>query len=220
MSLPRSPLLPRLAVIALLLPLAGCQPGALPHSPGPLPGASDALPHPGCTIVSVADAEALPTSEGNGLRRARLRHVADCLPDGPGATQPYRIQFVQEFTEGPEGPGQRARWTGSETRFDDTQAPLPRKVDAAREGLGKNCSARLEYIERRAIPCVRARDAATGAQLQQRVQAFRQQSQFLMNANGENHLQSILLGRDAHCLHHWDQMKRQLETPLQACFVE
>lgn len=213
-----------LAGLILLPGLAACGAHPLAEALDPLPDANDARAYPGCTILDVAEAEALPRGPGSagaeGPRRALLRHTADCLPDAPGASQSYRIQFVQEFSESQGKPGPGLHWNGSEPRFDESLDTGRRTVDAAVEGVGKNCAALLKAIEQETIPCVQALDGSTGGQLHEALRRFHAQNSFPMNVMGDNHLQAVVMGRDAHCLNHLDQLKRQLETRFQACWVD
>lgn len=208
----------------LLLGLAACGAQPLAEALSPLPKASDARPYPGCTIVSVAEVEALPRGPGGpgaeGPRRALLRHTADCLPDAPGATQSYRIQFVQEFSESQGKPGPGLHWNGGEPRFDESLDTERRTVEADREGVGKNCAALLKRVEQETIPCVQAMDMATGNQLHEVLGRFRAQNSFPMNVMGDNHLQVVVMGRDAHCLAHWEQVKGLMETRFAACWED
>ena len=210
-----------------LVALASCSTDDLPFVPGPLPGSSLATPYPGCTIVSVSPAEALPPKGdgegGQGGRRAMLRHEADCLPDaGPRSDwyQPYRITFEQEFTEVRQYPGGVDTWVGGETRFLDDSAGPNRQVQAAAEGMGKNCAVLLEKLQTEAAPCITSIDPDTGRQFQAALDDFRGKLNFQINANGATHLAAIRMGRDQFCLEHWRMVQRQLEGRFAGCVVE
>ncbi|GAB2664590.1 hypothetical protein [Arenimonas aestuarii] len=204
-----------------LVAVASCGSGELPFVAGSLPDPSLARAYPGCTIVSVSPAEALPEIGGEG-RRALMRHEADCLPDfgHPAAWhQPYRIAFAQEFTESRQFPGGTNTWVGGETRFFDDSAGPQRQVDAAAEGMGKNCAVLLEKLQAEAAPCITSIDPDTGRQFQAALDDFRGKLNFHINTNGETHLAAIRMGRDQFCLEHWQMVQRQLEGRFAGCVV-
>lgn len=188
-----------------------------------LPDASLATPYRGCSIVSVSPAVALPSMAGNGMRRALMRHEAYCYPDVDEPADwlvPYRIEFEQEFTESKQFPGNIDSWTGGETRFvDDPDAPTE-QLDAATDGTGRNCALFMEKFENTAIPCIASIDAGTGERAKAMLEGFRRQSAFSINVRGENHLNALLLGRDARCLEHWRQAQHQLDNRFDACLVK
>lgn len=217
----------RHAWLLSLLAVASCSSDALPFRPGPLPEASLATPYPGCTIVSVSPAEALPPQSdgegGQGGRRAMLRHEADCLPDfgqPSGWHQPYRIAFEQVFTEVSQYPGGVDAWVGGPTQFKDDSAEPRRQVSAATEGMGKNCDLLLEKLQAGAAPCITSVDPDTGRQFQAAIDDFRGKLNFHINTNGETHLAAIRMGRDQFCLEHWQQVQRQLEGRFAGCVVK
>lgn len=220
----------RLGVCAILaatiVQLSACGQGAGPGdgSPDDLPATSLAKPFPGCTIESFAPAEVSRQSDGEGgywgPRVVMLRFEAVCLPDAGSPSpwwQPYRILFEQRFSMPTKESGAPQVWfSGEATPVSDRENPS-RPVDAATEALGSNCAVLLDRIETQTIPCVRARDPKTAAQLQDVMQQYRNESRFTININGENDLEAVRLSRDATCLVYWRQVQRQMETPLQAC---
>jgi len=213
----------RLAGLLVLVAVASCGSQDLPFVAGPLPDASLARPYPGCTIVSVSPAEALPEEGGRGVRRALMRHEADCLPDVSDPSdwyQPYRITFEQEFSEVRQSPGGVDTWVGGETRFLDDSAGPRRQVEAATEGMGKNCALLLEKLQTEAAPCITAIDPDTGRQFQAAIDDFRGKLNFQINAHGETHLAAIRMGRDQFCLENWRQVQRQLEGRFNGCVVK
>lgn len=217
----------RHAWLLTLLAVASCGSDDLPFMPGPLPEASLATPYPGCTIVSVSPAEALPPlgdgEGGQGGRRAMLRHDADCLP-GVGQSsewyQPYRITFEQEFTQVRQYPGGGDVWVGGQTDFLDDSAGPNRQVEAAKEGMGKNCALLMEKLQAEAAPCITSIDPDTGHQFQAAIDDFRGKLNFQINAHGETHLAAIRMGRDQFCLEHWQMVQRQLEGRFAGCVVK
>ncbi|WP_188665636.1 hypothetical protein [Arenimonas soli] len=217
----------RHAWLLSLVAVVSCSSDDLPFVSGPLPEPSLATPYKGCTIVSVSPAEALPPHSdgagGQGGRRAMLRHEADCLPDaGPPSDwyQPYRIAFEQEFTEVRQYPGGVDTWVGGETRFLDDSAGPNRQVQAAAEGMGKNCAVLLEKLQAEAAPCISSIDPDTGRQFQAAIDDFRGKLNFHISANGETQLAAIRMGRDQFCLEHWRMVQRQLEGRFDGCVVK
>jgi hypothetical protein len=200
---------------------AACGSDKLAELSADLPDASLATPYPGCLIVSVSPAVAL-RRESNGAR-ALMRHEADCFPDVAEPADwlvPYRIRFEQEFAESRQAPGGIDVWTGGETRFvDDPDAPAE-QIDAATDGTGRNCALFMEKFESTAIPCIASIDASTGDRAAAMLEGFRRQSTFTINVRGENHLNALLLGRDAMCLEHWRQSQHQLDNRFDACLVK
>ncbi|KFL37229.1 hypothetical protein [Arenimonas donghaensis] len=213
----------RHAWLLMLVAVASCSSQDLPFVAAPLPDASLARPYPGCTIVSVSPAEALPEEGGRGVRRALMRHEADCLPDFPQPSdwhEPYRITFEQEFSEVRQSPGGVDTWVGGETRFLDDSAGPRRQVEAATEGMGKNCALLLDKLQADAAPCITAIDPDTGRQFQAALDDFRAKLNFQINAHGETHLAAIRMGRDQFCLENWWQVQRQLEGRFDQCVVK
>ena len=219
-----------LRIAGLVLPcflFAACGSDKLADLSTDLPDASLATPYPGCSIVSVSPAVALGgTSGGPGGtdgRRVLMRHEADCYPDvGEPADWfvPYRIQFEQEFTQSRQAPGGIDVWQGGETRFlDEPDAPAE-QIDAATEGTGTNCTLFMEKFETTAVPCIASIDENVGKGAEAVLESFRRQSAFKINVRGENHLNALLLGRDAMCLEHWRQAQRQFDGRFEACLVK
>ncbi len=213
--------------LVALVGLVSCGSGDIPLLAGPLPDESRAGAYKGCTIVSVSPAEALPPrgdgEGGQGGRRAMLRHEADCLPDVASPSewyQPYRITFEQEFTEVRQYPGGVDTWVGGETRFLDDSAGPQRQVEAAAEGMGKNCAVLLEKLQAEAAPCITSIDPDTGRQFQAAIDDFRSKLNFHINTNGETHLAALRLARDQFCLERWQLVQRQLEGRFAGCVVK
>ena len=216
-----------LAILAAtIVQLSACGQGDGPGdvSSDDLPATSLAKPFHGCKIQSFEPADVSRESDGEGghwgPRVAILRFEALCLPDAGNPSswwQPYRIQFQQRFSMPTQESGAPQVWfSGGAEPVSDLQRPS-RPVDAATEAMGSNCAVLLDRIATQTIPCVRAKDPAAAARLQEALKRYRNESKFTININGENDLQAVRLSRDATCLNYWHQVQRQMETPLQVC---
>ena len=212
-----------IGLLLICLLLTACGSDKVAELSTDLPEASLATPYPGCSIVSVSPAVSLPSISGNGLRRALMRHEADCYPDvsePPDWLVPYRIAFEQEFTESRQVPGNVDVWMGGETRFaDDPEAPTE-QVDASTDGAGRNCALFMEQFESTAISCMASIDTDASERAKVLLEGFRRQSAFKINVRGENHLNALLLGRDAMCLERWRLTQRQFDSRFEACLVK
>ena len=187
----------RVAVIALLLlPLASCDVAPGQETGGQdLPGKERVTAAPGCTLVAVSPAVALKPESvvdgGTDGARALVRHEADCVPDldqPATAYTPYRLHFEQVLTQTRIYPGGVPVWMGGEARYIDDSDQPSRQVDAGTVGMGANCAVLLDRLESRVMPCLLARDAATGQQFRQALDRFRAQQGFTMNVRGDNAL--------------------------------